>query len=167
MMRLPGEFMPGLKIQQLEKDHPEVFTLRGFIDDLADFNTITTSPFDKVILDLGGILEINSYGVKIWSQGLVEMKNKKVVYRNCQPPIIRQLNVVINLRRNIEIESFYIPYECTSCLIDRDVHCQSSSVLKLGIPRFIEEVVHHFNCPRCDGTMEFMDDETSYFRFLG
>ncbi len=162
-----GSIMPGLKIQQLQKDHPEIFTLSGFIDDLADFNPITSSPFDKVILDLGGVHEINSYGVKIWSQGLVQMKLKKVIYRNCQSPIIRQINVVINLRKNIEIESFYIPFECTSCLIDKDVLCQSSDVLKLGVQRFIEEVVHRFNCSRCDGTMDFMDDETSYFKFLG
>lgn len=159
--------MAGLKIQQQDREDTGHFILSGSIDDLSDFKQIASSSSTEITLDLGDIEDINSYGVKIWSQCLLQIKNKKIAYKNCRPPIIRQLNVVINLRKNVQILSFYVPFECTSCLIETEILYQSSTILSIGLDRFLTENIQQVNCSRCAGTMEFMDDETAYFKFLG
>lgn len=159
--------MAGITIIQPNINEKGLFALSGAIDDLADFNPILRTDTHNVILDFEKIQEVNSYGVKIWSQFLNSLKNKQVIYRNCHPPIINQMNIVLNLRRNVTVESFYLPFECTSCLIEKEVLVKHDRSIGNDIETFLNAKVRNVNCSRCAGLMDFMEDEDYYFRFLG
>ncbi len=140
--------------------------LSGVIDEDNELGTLA----DKLggggtaVIDVSEIERINSCGVRDWVNwlGKAEKGGAKIVMVECSPAIVAQINLVNNFTGNGVVKSFYAPYFCPNCDLEkvllvetRDMHGQTP--FKSPSCR----------CDECDGPMDFDDMEESYFAFLG
>lgn len=140
-----------------------VFHLAGVIDDNADLDLAPQAVAAEVVLDLDGITGMNSYGVRKLADALRSLAGKKLAYSNCRVLMVQQFNMISSLVHNVEILSFYMPFECQSCAEEFERLVETS---KVNDDEFLSSLNQREVCPRCDRHMSFLEDETIYFRFL-
>ncbi len=138
--------------------------LSGVIDEDNELGTLA----DKLgsgtaVIDVSEIERINSCGVRDWVNWLskAEKGGAKIVLVECSPAIVAQINLVNNFTGQGQVKSFYAPYFCPNCDLEkvllvetRDMH----AVQPFKAPSC--------RCDECDGPMDFDDMEESYFAFL-
>ncbi|KYG64786.1 hypothetical protein AZI86_11315 [Bdellovibrio bacteriovorus] len=101
----------------------------SLIEPDSEFEGLNINPTYDLIVDLEGLKLINSMGVRhfhAWSSGL---QAREVIFENCPPIFIYQLNLVPHfLPSKSHIESFLVPYysdgtkEEKLVLFKKDVH---------------------------------------------
>ncbi len=137
----------------------------GTIDESFDGKKVAaTIKCDTLLLDLGGVRKISSFGIREWVDFInaASRQAANVVMVECGPKIIDQLNMVANFAGAGRVYSFYAPYRCDYCdaehrllfTVDRDHEAIKS--MKLG----------NRPCPTCKDAMYFDEDPTSFFSFL-
>lgn len=117
-----------------------------------------------VVLDLAEIDRINSCGVRDWVNwlGRVEKGGAKMVFVNCSPAIVAQINLVHNFTAAGIVKSFYAPYYCPRCQKEKQLRLETRDL----VSQAPISQAPTCRCDECDGPMEFDDIEESYFSFL-
>ncbi|HNF96434.1 MAG TPA: hypothetical protein PK493_04025 [Pseudomonadota bacterium] len=139
--------------------------LRGVVDEDNELAGIEGQLSAGItVLDLADIERINSCGVRDWVNwlGRIEKIGAKLVFVNCSPAIVAQMNLVHNFSASGIVKSFYAPYFCPRCNKERLLRLET------------KDLVHQTpitsaptcRCDDCDGPMDFDDMEESYFAFL-
>jgi len=139
--------------------------LRGVIDEDNELTGIEGQLSAGItVLDLADIERINSCGVRDWVNwlGRIEKLGARLVFVNCSPSIVAQMNLVHNFSASGIVKSFYAPYFCPRCNKERLLRLET------------RDLVHQTpissaptcRCDDCDGPMDFDDMEESYFAFL-
>jgi anti-anti-sigma regulatory factor len=115
------------------------------------------------VIDVSEIERINSCGVRDWVNwlGKVEKNGAKVVLVECSPAIVAQINLVNNFTGQGVVKSFYAPYFCPNCDLEKVLLVETRDVA--GTQPF---KAPSCRCDECDGPMDFDDMEESYFAFL-
>lgn len=141
--------------------------LSGVIDEDNTLHSSLKKIMGKtVIIDLGGVVRINSCGVRDWVNWMndLEARHKQVVLVRCSPAIVTQINLVHNFTGGGMVKSFYAPYYCPKC--DRE------DLKLLPIEAFAGQdtpTAPPHRAPGCGQgqcQMTFDDIEASYFAFL-
>jgi anti-anti-sigma regulatory factor len=137
--------------------------LTGQIDETSDFSELSVELEGSVVLDLRGVRQINSSGVRLWVNFVRDLPRvSELVLSHCSQPMVRQLNMIYNFRGPASVLSFFAPYSCTSCdleverLLDTRAHFPGSAAH--GAPEFA--------CEICGGPLEFDDLPERYLHFL-
>jgi anti-anti-sigma regulatory factor len=117
-----------------------------------------------MVLDLGEIERINSCGVRDWVNwlGRIEKVGARLVFVNCSPAIVSQINLVHNFTANGIVKSFYAPYFCPRCKKEKLLRLEARDLAK-SAPIAKAPTCR---CDECDGVMDFDEMEESYFAFL-
>jgi anti-anti-sigma regulatory factor len=119
------------------------------------------------VIDLSEIERINSCGVRDWVNwlGKVEKGGSKAVLIECSPAIVAQINLVNNFTGQGVVKSFYAPYFCPNCDLEKVLLVETRDMMAPGggPARFKAPTCR---CDECDGVMDFDDMEDSYFAFL-
>ena len=91
--------------------------VEGSIDETAHFPPFNCKPTDVIFVDLGGVVHINSVGVKNWILFLKKIPFVNVVhYENIPRIMVDQINMISGfMNSNSVINSFYVPYYCEKC----------------------------------------------------
>ncbi len=139
-----------------------VFFLAGIIDELSEFDQITNSKLSKIVLDLKGIERITSYGVKGWITMLNSLLQKELVYRNCPVTFIEQMNLVPGFKGQAVVESFEVPFFCSSCNDEFAITVHTDKIEQIS---FLDVINANYDCEKCNNEMEF-DSTKHYFMFL-
>lgn len=139
--------------------------LRGVVDEDNELAGIESQLSAGItVLDLADIERINSCGVRDWVNwlGRIEKIGVRLVFVNCSPSIVAQMNLVHNFTAGGIVKSFYAPYFCPRCNKER--------LLKLETEELVRDVpitsAPPCRCDDCDGPMDFDDMEESYFAFM-
>jgi len=139
--------------------------LSGVIDEDNELGTLA----DKLnagtaVIDVSEIERINSCGVRDWVNWLskAEKGGAKIVMVECSPAIVAQINLVNNFTGNGLVKSFYAPYFCPNCDIEKVLLVETRDMA--GQAPF---KAPSCRCDECDGPMDFDDMEESYFAFVG
>jgi anti-anti-sigma regulatory factor len=147
------------------RDGVTTLKIAGVIDEdneLVGLETKLSS--GATVLDLADIERINSCGVRDWVNwlGRIEKNGARVVFVNCSPAIVSQLNLVHNFTANGIVKSFYAPYFCPRCKKEKLLRLEARDLAKTA------PVVKAptCRCDECDGVMDFDEMEESYFAFL-
>jgi eukaryotic-like serine/threonine-protein kinase len=151
-----------LRIQELKRsDTTTWFALSGEILSACDFAPILNAPTENVVLDLEGVVRINSAGVRDWLMFVssLERAGKKITLERCSVSIVQQLNVIAGFRGRGIVASVFAPYYCNSC--DRGHRELIELTIDVGVPDLEQAVM----CPRCKAPMEFDDLAGSYLGF--
>jgi DNA-directed RNA polymerase subunit RPC12/RpoP len=140
-------------------------TLAGRIDDAAALVALIESvKAGLVVIDTGGVVFINSIGVREWLRflrGLVAT-GSQIQLENVAEVLVTQMNLIPDLRLGATVVSVQAPYACERCgaevsqLVDVAAHLEQLRALKP--PAFV--------CPECGGTLALADYPDRYFTFL-
>jgi anti-anti-sigma regulatory factor len=138
--------------------------LSGVIDEDNELGTLA----DKLgtgtaVIDVSEIERINSCGVRDWVNWLskAEKGGAKIVLVECSPAIVAQINLVNNFTGQGVVKSFYAPYFCPNCDLEKVLLVETRDMA--GMSPF---KAPSCRCDECDGPMDFDDMEESYFAFL-
>ena len=116
-----------------------------------------------VLLDLGDVERVTSFGVREWLQLLqeAEPRVRKLYLGRCAEPIVNQMSMIRRFSGDGQIVSFYAPYACEACStqFERLVDCEYDA------DAITKGVAPAASCPRCDGAGAFDDDARTYFGF--
>lgn len=139
--------------------------LSGVIDEDNELATLA----DKLgagtaVIDVSEIERINSCGVRDWVNWLtkIEGNGTRAVLVECSPAIVAQINLVNNFTGQGVVKSFYAPYFCPNCDLEKVLLVETRDMH--GVQPF---KAPSCRCDECDGPMDFDDMEESYFAFLG
>jgi hypothetical protein len=137
--------------------------LTGVIDEDSMLAGIFTGLKPHVVVDLRGIVHINSCGIRTWINVMTECTaGRKVEYVNCSPVIVRQFSMISNFGVHGAVVSFMLPYYCPRCDTEHDIGVETREYLR-DHPGFDAPAA---TCPSCAGALEFDDIESKYFFFL-
>lgn len=138
--------------------------LSGVIDEDNELASLSEKiGAGTAVIDVSEIERINSCGVRDWVNwlGKVEKNGAKVILVECSPAIVAQINLVNNFTGQGVVKSFYAPYFCPNCDLEKVLLVETRDVA--GSSPF---KAPSCRCDECDGPMDFDDMEESYFAFL-
>jgi len=155
---------------RIEKKETEWETLyfNGLIDEdaevpLADLKMKIPS---KAIFNLKMIQGINSCGVRAWINFMRDCaKNAQaIIYDECPPEIVNQMNMIPNFKGNAQIRSVYASYTCETCDKLHLVLFKEGEKLPktLGEAKALPKAA----CPTCHDLMEMEEMEEEFFGWL-
>jgi anti-anti-sigma regulatory factor len=130
----------------------------GAITEHSDFKPALERASGTVVVDLKGVERVNSYGVREWIAFMKALADKTahVVLDQVSIPMVRQMNMIPQVRHRAEVRTIFAPYYCDDCDDERAI------ALAAGATTAPE----HAACPKCGAQMEFDDVQPAYFAFL-
>ncbi len=139
--------------------------LAGVIDEDNDLGGLAEKlGAGTAVIDVSEVERINSCGVRDWVNwlGRAEKNGANVVLVECSPAIVAQINLVNNFTGQGVVKSFYAPYFCPNCDIEKALLVETADLQNVRPFQ-----APSCRCDECDGPMDFDDMEDSYFAFLG
>lgn len=138
--------------------------LTGFIDETFDPNIVFVDAVGEVLLDVGRVERISSFGVRKWIQLVRDLpKNVTALFIVNAPPLfVDQLNMVEGFAGQSVLLSLLAPYTCPRCQEDRvrlvDVLAEGEVIRSQTAPAH--------KCPVCGTALQFADMPTEFFDFV-
>jgi anti-anti-sigma regulatory factor len=155
---------PKFQASVQSRDEVTYVKLSGVIDEDNELNALA----DKLgqgtaVIDVSEIERINSCGVRDWVNWLskAEKGGASVVLVECSPAIVAQINLVNNFTGAGVVKSFYAPYFCPNCDLEKVLLVETRDMFAAQPFK-----APSCRCDECDGPMDFDDMEESYFAFL-
>lgn len=138
--------------------------LRGVIDETFPADQIVGGlerTRDDVVLDLGGVKRISSYGVRAWMRALARLPARRYWFIRCRPALMMQFNTVVGFAVDGTLLSFYSPYRCAKCDKQPELHVdlrtRYGDVASLTPQRAL--------CPSCRTPLDFDEVPEDYFEY--
>lgn len=162
---IPAEGAPKLAIEKFADGAIACLKFSGTIDEGFEGKKLgATAGCDTLVLDLGGVKKISSFGIREWVD-FVTTAGKQVrsmVLIECTPKVVDQLNMVANFTGGGRVFSFYAPFKCDYCdsehrvLLQVDKDFETIKTMKLA----------ERPCPSCKEAMYFDEDGATFFSYL-
>ncbi|HEY0191981.1 MAG TPA: hypothetical protein VGC42_12765 [Kofleriaceae bacterium] len=162
---IPDGNVPKLVIEKFADGDVACLKFSGMIDESFEGKKLgMTAGTDTLVLDLGGVKKISSFGIREWVDFVttVAKSTRQLILIECSPKVVDQLNMVANFAGGGRVFSFYAPYRCDYCdseqrvllQVDRDHEIIKS--MKLG----------ERPCSSCNEPMYFDEDGSTFFSYL-
>ncbi|MGA9525462.1 MAG: serine/threonine-protein kinase, partial [Myxococcaceae bacterium] len=138
--------------------------IRGPIDETFSPQAISTDLLGHVILDLGRLERISSFGVRRWIEfvGRLPAGALGLYVIHAPPIVVDQLNMVEGFCGISRVLSVLAPYRCNACGEDR---VRVVDVVK-NAAALAENRAPEHNCGVCGGPLEFADTPEEFFDFI-
>ncbi|HTL36308.1 MAG TPA: hypothetical protein VL326_24415, partial [Kofleriaceae bacterium] len=137
----------------------------GTIDESFEGKKIArTINGDTLVLDLGGVKKISSFGIREWVDFVTTATKqvKSTVLIECAPKVVDQLNMVGNFAGGGRVFSFYAPFRCD--------YCDSEQKALLEVSKDWEAIktmkLADRPCPSCKESMYFDEDGSTFFSYM-
>ena len=122
-----------------------------------------TSLGPNVIFNFRKVEYVNSCGVRAWINFLREVqKNRKIIFEECTPEIVSQINMIPNFKGTAHIKSVYASYACNSCDSQKWVLFEEGR----NLPPNSAEGVTPPKCDKCSAEMEMEELEDEFFAWV-
>jgi hypothetical protein len=153
-----------LKCEKSKQGSVETFKLSGIVNETFSLDPPETQ---ELHVFCGGITRINSVGVKGWIQYFtgVSQMGVKLIFKECSPLIVEQLNMISNFSCGGTVESIQVPFTCQKCV------CGAGGMSLVA--KFSCDALKKANfqigaakCPKGDSQAVFDDFPEEYFAFL-
>lgn len=116
-----------------------------------------------VVLDLGGVTAMTSYGIREWTRGLALLRADYYCFVRCPALVMAQFNMVARFGGQGEVVSLLAPYLCTACSKEFehlvDLRREHDPLDTHGEPPPLE-------CPACGADAEFDDLPELFFQYV-
>ena len=139
-----------------------VVRISGQITEEADFQTLTAiAQAGTLRLDLAGVEQINSCGVREWIHFVTELtrEGRPFELAQCSPAIVRQLNMISNFRGRGQVRSVMLPYYCAEC------GHEDRRMMELTAGGALPPIEDTIPCTECGGLAEYDELPNSYLAF--
>ncbi len=130
--------------------------LSGYIDETADFSVLSGAT-GKLEVDFKGVTRVNSCGIREWVNALAKIPATEIEYLECPAVVVKQLNAVPDFQGRAKVASFYAPYFCEPCEMEKAVLVKGTAFQGAG---------PEFKCPKCGKPMNLDAIPAQYFAFL-
>jgi anti-anti-sigma regulatory factor len=161
----PGTDGKKLAIEKFADASITCLKFSGTIDEQFSGKAVaaTVKP-GTLILDLGDVTKISSFGIREWVDFMNQIGQKvdQLFLIELAPKIVDQLNMVANFAGKGRVVSFYAPYRCDYCDDDRRRLLQFETDFE-AIKNMKPPVRP---CEACGNPEYFDEDPTSFFSFL-
>ena len=148
------------KFEATTRGEKKVIILKGVIDEDTNFERIIKlgGPY---IFNFREIVTINSLGIRSWVNFLKELGDTQILYEECPPMIVRQLNMIPSFQGQAQVISIFVPYACGNC---EKEHLELMDSEQLVHPE--QNLLEGAKCTKCgDGELEFDGHPKQYFAF--
>ena len=116
----------------------------------------------NVTFVLKDIEYINSIGIRCWLEFLRNFEEgRTIVYTECAPDIISQINMIPQLAGNATVTTFYGTLACPACETERLCLFDAAD----GHRALLERAKGQ-SCEKCKGQLELEEDADAFFNFL-
>jgi ABC-type transporter Mla MlaB component len=131
----------------------------GNMTEKSGFSELVPELGKSVVLDLSGIKQVNSAGVKEWIRFIDQLKERATVLslEKCAVPIVHQLNLWGEFRGDASVLSVLAPYFCGKC------NAELTKLIDLTTGKLEFDAAPP--CPSCGTAMEFDDLPEQFFSF--
>lgn len=164
----PSEATPSsdLTIDKFIEGPITCLRFQGTINEAFDGKRLAaTVKASTLILDMGRIKKISSFGIREWNDFIraVERGVDRIIAIECTPKVVDQLNMVAEfLGTKGRVFSFYAPYRCDYCDVDRRVLFQvdrdQQAIRGMRPPEQL--------CESCSRPEYFDEEPASYFSYF-
>jgi eukaryotic-like serine/threonine-protein kinase len=149
-----------LEIHESVDGDAALLRLSGAMDET--FTGFDPTHASQVVIELGGLSRITSYGVRQWIRSRDQLAVKNLYYLNCPPFFIDQLNMVLNFGGHGQVITAFAPFSCSKCKSEQwaliDVLKRHAELAAGKVP---DEP-----CPTCNSKMEMDELPETYFGFV-
>jgi serine/threonine protein kinase/class 3 adenylate cyclase len=150
-----------LKVNRTRHGSAWRVALSGSISESSDLGAALAGLGGAVVIDLGGLHRITSFGVRKWRAAIGAMNADYLCFLNARPAIVSQFNMITGFGGKGELVSLYLPYLCTRCGKDQEQHVdlrRDFEALESGDPAPIR-------CT-CGGEAQLDEIPDSYFQYI-
>src|SRR4051812_30209761 len=105
----------GAKLTAATAPGGVLLRVEGPIDERFDGTAFVAAARGAVIVDLGGVDRVTSYGIREWVNALKRMECSYLGFVRCRPLVVAQLNMVKGFAGRGEVLSVFAPYRCSGC----------------------------------------------------
>ena len=148
------------RYEQAQKPSGQVVLLKGFIDEDTNFAGILKIK-GPVIFNFKDVTGINSCGIRAWVNFIKDLGETDVLYEECPPLVVRQMNMIPSFVGHATVLSVFVPYVCDECETEKLVLATKEEFK--AKPPAIKEA---FPCDHCKkGEMEIDGSPQQYFAF--
>ncbi len=122
------------------------------------------SGMKSVVIDLGGVTFMSSFGVRQWLRSMAAVPSgvANLYLLNCPPVIVDQLNMILNFGGRSKLLSLSAPFMCSKCGAETremiDVLGEHDSLARGEMQQRA--------CKTCGGTLDLDEIAESYFACL-
>jgi anti-anti-sigma regulatory factor len=160
-----GAAAPKLVIEKFADGGVACIKFVGTIDESFEGKKLgATAAADTLVLDLGGVKKISSFGIREWVDFVTTAARhaRQLVLIECTPKVIDQLNMVANFAGGGRVFSFYAPFRCD--------YCDSEQRVLLQVDRDFDAIKglkpSERPCPACKESMYFDEDGATFFSYI-
>ncbi len=156
---------PKLLIDWLTEGDVTCLRMSGVIDEQFDAPGLAAKISARyLILDVGGIERISSFGIRQWVDfiGAMAPRLGGIYYVECSPKVVDQFNMVANFGGSGFIVSFYAPYRCDTCDQERRLLFRTDE----ETPLWKAGQAPPSLCPTCGNAEDFDEDPATYFTYV-
>ncbi|MBC7973879.1 MAG: hypothetical protein H7138_02755, partial [Myxococcales bacterium] len=157
--------VPKLVIEKFADGPVACLKFVGMIDEGFEGKKLgMTAAADTLVLDLGGVKKISSFGIREWVDFVTTAAKvcRSIILIECTPKVVDQLNMVANFAGGGRVFSFYAPFRCD--------YCDTEQRVLLQIDRDFDAIksmkLAERPCGSCKESMYFDEDGTTYFSYL-
>lgn len=117
----------------------------------------------NIIINFREVASVNSCGVRAWITFMRELEQgRNIVFEECTPDIVSQINMIPNFRGKANIQSVYAGYTCPSCgNAQRHLFVQGKN-----LPASSEVGAGDVTCAKCGKPSEMDEIEQEFFSWL-
>lgn len=162
---LGGAPPPKLMIEKFADGDIACLKFTGTIDEGFEGKKLgATATGDTLVLDLGGVKKISSFGIREWVDFVATAGKtvRSMILIECSPKVVDQLNMVANFAGAGRVFSFYAPFRCD--------YCDAEHRVLLQVDRDHETIksmkLAERPCPTCHEAMYFDEDGATYFSYV-
>lgn len=155
---------PKFEAEVHQVDQYTFVKLSGVVDEDNELAPLARRIHGQMVaIDLSAIHDINNCGVRDWVKWREELQAKgtDVILLECSSAIVLKLNSVSNFNSGGYIKSFYVPYYCQACEMEKAMLVEMNELSGEGPVK-----PPTCRCDECDSIMAFDDLEDSYFGFI-
>ncbi len=156
---------PKLLIERLSDGDVTCLRLMGTIDEQFDAPGLAqTIACRYLILDLGGVDRISSFGIRQWIDFVQHIAPRLagVYYVESSPKVVDQFNMVANFGGPGYIVSFYAPYRCESCDLEKRHLFRTDE----ETPVWRAGQAPAMTCQTCGNKEDFDENPAMYFNYV-
>jgi len=162
---VPPGTAPKLAIEKFADGGVACIKFVGTIDESFEGKKLgQTAAADTLVLDLGGVKKISSFGIREWVDFVTAAARhaRSLILIECTPKVVDQLNMVANFAGGGRVFSFYAPFRCDYCDAEHRVLLQvdrDHEAFKAG--KLAERP-----CLSCKESMYFDEDGATFFSYV-
>jgi anti-anti-sigma regulatory factor len=162
---IPAGAAPKLVIEKFADGGVACIKFTGTIDESFEGKKLgMTAAADTLVLDLGGVKKISSFGIREWVDFVTTAARhaRSLILIECSPKVIDQLNMVANFAGGGRVFSFYAPFRCD--------YCDTEPRVLLQVDRDFEAIkalrLAERPCLSCQESMYFDEDGATFFSYI-